>query len=499
MLTAAVATAALLAGLAGAWSPCGFSMVDTVAAAGRRWAVLAAAIAFAAGALGGAVVTFGGLALVGAELGWAGGLAAALACGALLVAAAGDAAGRRLVPQVRRQVPESWRRILPLPVAGGLYGILLGLGFTTFVLSFATYGLAVVCLALGDPGLGMAAGIAFGAGRALPVLVLGPLQERDAGIAAAAAMAERPAILRGLRGAAAVALLASAAALALDGAPAHAQASVFTRGGSDPSVTAGMLAYEDSSGRGLLVRGDRVDLLPGGDPAVTTDAVAWHEPGRIVLADPESLVPFTSIPADGVDAIAVSPQFVVWRSAGRDGHDRLLAYDRAAAGEPRTIAIAATTSAELGAPAIEDARVVFHRNSRVKSRIVQVDLATGRRRRLRSSRTEHLLNPSLSGGVLAYVRSSARRQELRLAFPDAVEQIVYSTTPTARRDSGFEAGRRPHRAGYRGGRPAAPRRPARGVTRTLWTTALSPTEAYVTVLRARRGAAPDTVILRVPR
>ena len=92
MLTGALVAAALLAGLAGAWSPCGLSMVETLAA-GRRAVVALGSVAFAAGALAGAVVTFGGLALAGEALGAGGGVAVAVACAALLVAAAG---GQRL-------------------------------------------------------------------------------------------------------------------------------------------------------------------------------------------------------------------------------------------------------------------------------------------------------------------------------------------------------------------------------------------------------------------
>ena len=53
-------------------------------------------------------------------------------------------------------------------------------------------------------------GLAFGAGRALPVVALAPL---SAGSAVTAAMCERPAILRGLRRIDAVALVACAVAL----------------------------------------------------------------------------------------------------------------------------------------------------------------------------------------------------------------------------------------------------------------------------------------------
>src|SRR3712207_9561089 len=58
------------------------------------------------------------------------------------LAAIAEARGRRIAPQIRRQLPEHWRRIMPMPVAAALYGILLGLGFTTFVLTFGVWALA---------------------------------------------------------------------------------------------------------------------------------------------------------------------------------------------------------------------------------------------------------------------------------------------------------------------------------------------------------------------
>ena len=45
---------------------------------------------------------------------------------------------------------------MPVPLAAGLYGVLLGLGFTTFILSFAVWALAGIAVALGDPALGVA-------------------------------------------------------------------------------------------------------------------------------------------------------------------------------------------------------------------------------------------------------------------------------------------------------------------------------------------------------
>ena len=213
MLTACLVAAALAAGVTGAWSPCGFSMVETLAPHGfarRRRTSIVASLTFALGALAGGVLTFGGLALLGAALGAPGPVALGAAAVVAVAAAAGEARGLRIAPQIRRQVPEAWRRVLPVPLAAAGYGVLLGLGFTTFILSFAVWALAGASVAAGDPALGAAMGLAFGAGRALPVVALAPL---GAGSAVTAAMCERPAILRGLRRIDAVALIACAVAL----------------------------------------------------------------------------------------------------------------------------------------------------------------------------------------------------------------------------------------------------------------------------------------------
>src|SRR4051794_17263790 len=191
-------------------------MVETLAPhgyAGRLRTTIAACLTFSLGALAGGIATFGGLSLLGQALGSGGPAALAVAAAVALAAAFGEARGARILPQVRRQVPESWRRRLPVPLAAGLYGVLLGLGFTTFILTFAVWALAGVCVAVGDPALGAAVGLAFGAGRLLPVIVLAPAGESEWGAAAHAAMAERPRILRSLRLIDAVAMAACAVVL----------------------------------------------------------------------------------------------------------------------------------------------------------------------------------------------------------------------------------------------------------------------------------------------
>jgi len=70
-LEIALAVAALLIGLTGTWSPCGFSMIETIGptghTGGRRTAV-AASLSFVPGAVAGGLLTFGALAALGQDL-----------------------------------------------------------------------------------------------------------------------------------------------------------------------------------------------------------------------------------------------------------------------------------------------------------------------------------------------------------------------------------------------------------------------------------------------
>ena len=114
--------AALLIGATGTFSPCGFSVVETLGPTGHtggRKVTIAACLAFLPGAVAGAVLTFGSLAALGGLAHGAGGRAAYLAAAAIaVVAAVLELRGTHIVPQIRRQLPEHWRRVMPMPVAG---------------------------------------------------------------------------------------------------------------------------------------------------------------------------------------------------------------------------------------------------------------------------------------------------------------------------------------------------------------------------------------------
>jgi hypothetical protein len=160
--------------------------------------------------------------------------------------------------------------------------------------------------------------------------------------------------------------------------------------------------------------------------------------------------------------------------------------------------VAVTTgSTQIGQPSIDGGTLVFA-TSGGGSRIVAVDLDQGKPTTLRRGHFGVIVsNPSLRAGRLLYVRTSARTQELRLGRARAGrERVLYRIAATARRDRGYDRGKRPLRHHYRPKNPPPGQRGA--TTTTLWTTALTDTEAYVTRLRSRRGGTSPS-ILRVAR
>ena len=495
MLDAVLVAAAVVAGLTGAWSPCGFSMVDTLAPhgyAGRMATTVAACLTFAAGALAGGAITFGGLAALGSALGAGGTAAAAVAAAIALTAAVGEARGARIMPQVRRQVPESWRRVMPVPLAAGLYGVLLGLGFTTFILTFAVWALAGVSVALGDAQLGLLVGLGFGLGRLLPVVVLAPAAGTGWGADAHAAMAERPAILRGLRAADAVALALCALTLATAPAQAAQQARAVAPNASDPSAGGDVIAWAAPGGIGYFRQGATTWQAPGAHPAVGGGRLAWikDEAVHVQGAAPAELV----FPAPGANALAVGAGWVAWRAA-ENGRD-VLHSARLPTGAPGPTLVA-DTGRELGRPALDGDALLFHRTTATGAAIAKLDLATGTQSTLRSQRRVLLLNPSALDGRMVYVRSTSRRQQLLTggAVRRSVrrDRVVWSALQTGRPDAGCEPGRchaldHPHHA---------PPRPPRGRNDTLWTTAISPGVAYVTRLRQLTGKPVAATLLRV--
>ncbi len=151
---------------------------------------------------------------------------------------------------------------MPMPVAAALYGVLLGLGFTTFVLSFGVWALAGVSLALGDPWMGIVVGARSGSGRAIPIVVLAPLAGSASGISATEWMCERDGAYLGVRRGDAVALLLAGIALIVAPGSAGAAGTAVPHA-TDPAATADVLLFQRLGGPAVISRGGPEIALPG--------------------------------------------------------------------------------------------------------------------------------------------------------------------------------------------------------------------------------------------
>jgi hypothetical protein len=446
-------------------------MIETIGPTGHEGGIpttLAASATFGPFAVVGAVLTFGAASLLGAVLLGAAGTVAYVGAAAIAIAAAvAEARGVPIVPQVRRQLPIGWRRRLPMPVAAAGYGILLGLGFTTFVLSYGVWALIGICVALGDPGAGLVAGIAFGLGRALPIVALAPLADRRSGERVCETMAMRPGFLRGVRAGDAAALAAVAAALlagagaagAVETADPADAAKLVVRNGSDPSAVGSALVYEARPGHGVLLEHGAKRRLPGTDPAAGGPWVAVVHGKRVEVLDRSTLEVAGTVAAKRADGLAISRDWLAIRLGRRRG-DRIVAMPLSPAGTPgRRVAVTRVRRpGQLSRPALNGRTLVVARSRKSKSSLLRARLRAGgaKARALISSRRALYAGPSIAGGKIAYVATTKRHQAVRLK-------------------------------GAGGGRGRIVTRRGDGPP-TLWTTALAGRRVYVTVVsRSGRG------------
>jgi hypothetical protein len=415
-LDLALIVAALLIGATGTFSPCGLSAIDTIGPTGHtggRRITAAACATFLPGAIAGGLLTFGSLALLGQFLHGAGGRAAYVVAAAIaLLAAVLEARGTRIVPQIRRQLPEHWRRVMPMPLAAALYGVLLGLGFTTFVLSFGVWALAGVSLAVGDQSLGLLLGAAFGIGRAIPIVVLAPLAGSDAGVRATEMMCERESVYVGLRRGDAAALMLVAVALVV--APGSAGATrTAVQHATDPSATADALLFQRLGGPGVISRGGPEVALPGAHPAIGGRFVATVTGNTVQLLDRNTLAPVAQIDAQGADAIAVSDSWLAYRAPTGGGDGIYIRYiANPASPAPPVLLASEPGAAQLSPPAVDGSFLLYAIASPHGSRVVQWVMGTHKHRALVRSRRLLLFDPAVDGKSFAYVRSDARRSRL---------------------------------------------------------------------------------------
>src|SRR6188472_333364 len=284
-------------------------MVGTVRAARHR---VRAGAAFAAGLTLGAATIFTALGALGALISGRAVVIAAVAIAAAAILS--DAAGLRVRPQIRFQVPEPWRRTMPLSRALFLYGLLLGTGLTTYVPATAAWALPALSFALGDVRASLAIAVGFAAGRALPVLLL-----RETTIA------ERPRGLRLVRVLAAASLLA-----ALVAGQVQAAGTVATPGG-DPSAEGAEVAWQQPGVGGFLRKDGATAQLPGNDPAIGATFAAWHTGSALTLADRATLAPILQDEIPGLQKLAVSRSWLAYRTP-TEIHVRPVTVDRAGQG-----------------------------------------------------------------------------------------------------------------------------------------------------------------------
>lgn len=427
-------------------------MVDTVRATRIPAAIMAAALVASSSATLAAVAAAGGEVPMRRAL-----LVAAIALA--LVAAVGDASAARVRPQIPAQVPERWRRTLPLPLASLLYGVLLGTSLSSAMPAFAGWAIVAVAFATGRPETAAVVGVALGVGRAAPILL--GLQ-----------LATRPRGLRVVRSGCACALAVAAVGLAPSAAAAARIASAV-----DPSAAGGDLAWQQPGSGGYLMRaGAQPQQLPGTDPAIGGGLIAWHVGDMVTVADRATLAPRFQERIVGVHQLAISDQWLVMRQVQANGTWRLIVQSVAQTNDHRVIA-EARPPRSIGRPAVDGSTVVYAVSSLRGSAIVAVALPGGKQSTVRSSRFGLLLDPSLLGGELLYEEVARCAQSLRLGpLTGSGGRVVYSLPALAGQDSGREPGY--SREGSR--TPCRP--PVHPTTRMLWTTALSSGDAYVTVL-----------------
>jgi hypothetical protein len=178
VLALAVAT---VAAVRGAWSPCGLSVLSSLnpvseRARGHRFGVTAAW--YVAGAVAGGVLPGGGCALVAAAVGrldlppaWTWVLV--LAAAGVAVASDSRAVGFSL-PDHPRQVDERWLVTYRRWIYAGGYGLQIGTGFATYIMTAALYLMVVLAVLTGSALTAFGVGVVFGAVRGLTLLVVVP-------------------------------------------------------------------------------------------------------------------------------------------------------------------------------------------------------------------------------------------------------------------------------------------------------------------------------------
>jgi hypothetical protein len=246
----------------------------------------------------------------------------------------------------------------------------------------------------------------------------------------------------------------------------------------DPGVAGADLVWQEPGVGGFLLRNGQQTQLPGNDPGLGETRIAWHVGDDVTVADSATLQPVLQLAVPGVEKLAVSDEWLVYRAELANGMEQLRAFSFA---DPATTVplTHARARGRLGRPSLSGDLVVYHVAGPGGSGLYAYDLSTGKRSLLRTSTRAQLLNPARLGSNLLYVRVTRCGQQLRLGRLDGngAGRVLYKLPPLAGQDVGHERGHT--RQGEH--LPCSPR--PKPTSQMLWTTALSDTAAYVTVLR----------------
>lgn len=375
----------------------------------------------------GAVAAAGGL---GALFGFAGGLLpsrlALIVAGALAMLCAVREAGvlRFPVPELRRQVPEAWRRQRRLPVWSTGYGVILGSGFGTFQPVTTFWVACIGVVALGDVVWGAVCLAAFGVGRALMLVLPG----RDP-------MRTLTRTHRLVRPANVAVLILVAALLVPGGTQAAVPPPPPPSGQSEPSVSAGVIAYTDRlngvQNVAVLERGAAAPVVfPNGRmPSLSTRGLAYVTDGGIRVVLWRTGQEVFRVPGQ-VDKPALSGQSLAY--VERIGARRRLVVRTLSGGPPRVI-VSVGPGVDLGRPALDGRWLSWHEAGGNRNQIFLRNLDSRRTTLVASGSLSGLhVNPTLGAGHIAWIEGRAERSSilLRPITGGRVRRVATTSGPT---------------------------------------------------------------------
>jgi hypothetical protein len=215
------------------------------------------------------------------------------------------------------------------------------------------------------------------------------------------------------------------------------------------------------------------------------------------------LQPRLTLAASGVNALAVSDSWVVYRDQDAAGGEHLIAVSLASPSTRRYLA-GSRLAGQVGRPSLDGASVVFTVDTPRRSAIELVELTSGHRHTLRAAgHGAAFFYPSLLGGGLLYERVTRCVQQLRIGAASRAgrasfatgaayagharsaarsrsrrERVLLSLSSTVARDPGYQAG---YTHAYNSASGCVDRATGGGGARQLGSTALGASRAYVTV------------------